>query len=181
MIWSPKSPVKLWSDVDPSWPKEEIRLYGADTASGTFDYFTEAICGKTGASRSDYTPSADDNVLVRGVEGDKYSLGYFGYAYFVENQDKLKVLAIAPGNDKLAAVKPTDASIESGKYTPLSRPLFLYVNKASLKKPQVAEFLKFYLEEGQSLVNEVGYIGLSDKELAKARKTLQDALAAGSK
>lgn len=171
-IWEPKSKIVKWSDVDPSWPSEKIRLYGPDTDSGTFDYFTEAICGKGGASRSDYTPSVDDNVLVRGVAGDLYSLGYFGYAYYVENKDKLKIVGIASGDDKSACVKPTRETIEAGQYVPLSRPLFLYVNKASLKKPEVATFLKYYLQEGQDLVGEVGYVRLSGEVLANTRQTL---------
>ena len=175
-IWKPGSDVRNWSDIDPSWPKERIRLYGPDTDSGTFDYFTEAICGEGGASRSDYTPSADDNVLVRGVAGDRFSLGYFGYAYYVENKDKLKIVGVASGSDKTDCVKPTDETIESGKYVPLSRPLYLYVNKASLTKPEVATFLKYYLEQGQALVSEVGYVRLSKTLLAETRQTLEDAL-----
>lgn len=175
-IWNPESQITNWNKVDSSWPDEKIQLYGPDTDSGTFDYFTEAICGEGGASRSDYTPSADDNVLVRGVAGDRYSLGYFGYAYYTENKDKLKIVGIAPGNDKAASVIPTDESIESGEYVPLSRPLFLYVNKASLKKPEVAAFLEYYLHEGQSLVSEVGYVRLSEAVHSETRKTLEDAL-----
>ena len=174
-IWEPESKVTLWSEVNPDWPKEKIRMYGPDTDSGTFDYFTEAICGEGGASRTDYTPSADDNVLVRGVAGDKHSLGYFGYAYYSENKDKLKVVGIATGEDLATCLKPTDESIESGRYVPLSRPLYLYVNVASLKKPQVAAFLKNYLDEGQDLVSEVGYVRLSSELLAQARQTLEGA------
>ena len=176
VIWEPGSDVSNWSDIDPNWPKERIRLYGPDTDSGTFDYFTEAICGEGGASRSDYTPSADDNVLVRGVAGDQYSLGYFGYAYYMENKDQLKIVGVAPGSDKTDCVKPTDETIEAGKYVPLSRPLFLYVNKASLKKPELATFLEYYLEQGQALVGEVGYVRLSKALLAETRQTLKNAI-----
>ena len=171
-IWAPDSTVELWSDVDPAWPRKEIKLYGPDTDSGTFDYFTEVICGEGGASRSDYTPSTDDNVLVKGIAGDKYSLGYFGYAYYVENKDKLKAVGIAEGSDASRAVVPEAKSIEDGKYTPLSRPLFLYVNKASLAKPHVRAFLEFYLREGQKLVGEVGYVKLSADALAATRAKL---------
>ncbi len=174
-IWSPDSKITKWSEVNPDWPDAEFKLYGPDTDSGTFDYFTEAICGEDGASRSDYTPSTDDNVLVRGVAGDKNSLGYFGYAYYVENKDKLKVIGVAPGDDVTVAVKPTDETIEAGKYTPLSRPLFLYVNVKSLRKPHVAAFLNYYIKEGQALVGEVGYVQLSESILAETTKTLETA------
>lgn len=175
-IWEPDSKVANWSDVDPKWPQEKIKLYGPDTDSGTFDYFTEAICGEGGASRSDYTPSADDNVLVRGVAGDKYSLGYFGYAYYVENKDRLKIIGIASGQDDTAGVKPTDETIEAGKYVPLSRPLYLYVNRASLKKTEVAKYLEYYLQQGQDLVREVGYVRLSETLAEETRKALNDAI-----
>ena len=174
-IWEPNSKVTNWSDVNPKWPAEKIRLYGPDTASGTFDYFTEAICGEGGASRSDYTPSADDNVLVRGVAGDRFSLGYFGFAYYSENADKLKIVGVAPSDDATGCVKPTDETIEAGQYVPLSRPLFLYVNRASLKKPEVAIFLKYYLEQGQTLVGEVGYVRLSQQLVEGTRKSLEAA------
>ncbi len=176
-LWSPDSKIKKWKDIDAAWPDEEIRLYGADHASGTFDYFTEAIVGKSKSSRTDYTPSTDDNVLVKGVTGDKYALGYFGYAYYAENKSKLKVLPIATGDDLAAAVAPTEETILNGSYKPLSRPLFIYVNKASLKKPQVAEFVKYYLHEGQSWVKTVRYVELPAAELDAARKTLTEAMA----
>ncbi|MCA9116178.1 MAG: PstS family phosphate ABC transporter substrate-binding protein [Planctomycetaceae bacterium] len=175
-IWEPGSSIQKWSDLNSEWPDEPIKLYGPDTDSGTFDYFTEAVVGKGGASRSDYTPSTDDNVLVRGISGDKYSLGYFGYAYYIENKEKLKVLGIAPGDDLSAAVKPADDVIESGEYTPLSRPLFLYVSTASLKKPQVSAFLRYYLEQGQKLVGEVGYVKLSESVVTEAKAKLQDGI-----
>ncbi|QDT32914.1 Phosphate-binding protein PstS precursor [Thalassoglobus polymorphus] len=175
-IWSPGSQVKLWSDVDPSWPQSEMKLFGPDTDSGTFDYFTEAICDEGKASRSDYSPSVNDNVLVQGVSGSKFALGYFGYAYYLKNKDKLKVLGIADKGDANNCIKPSDESIESGKYVPLSRPLFLYVNKASLKKPEVAEFLRYCLKEGQGLVGEVGYVRLSQELLSEERKELEDAI-----
>ena len=174
-IWMPNSTISLWSDVNPNWPQKEIGLYGPDTDSGTFDYFTEVICGKGGASRSDYTPSTDDNILVRGVAGDPYSLGYFGYAYYVENRDKLKIVGIA-GSDASTDVIPTNETIEGGTYVPLSRPLFLYVNKAALNKPHVAEFLKYYLEQGQDLVSEVGYVRLGKSLATETWNILDEAL-----
>lgn len=143
-MWEPGSQVKKWNQIRPEWPDMDIKLYGPGTDSGTFDYFTEAINGKEKASRSDYTPSEDDNVLVMGVAGDKGALGYFGYAYYLENKDKLKVVPIDAGN---GAVAPDEKTINDGSYKPLSRPIFIYVNKASLERPEVKEFIKFYLTE----------------------------------
>ena len=176
-LWSPDSKIKKWKELNDAWPDESIDLYGADHASGTFDYFTEAIVGKSKSSRTDYTPSTDDNVLVKGVAGNKFSLGYFGYAYYAENKSKLKVLSIAAGDDVAAAVAPTEATILDGTYKPLSRPLYIYVNKSSLKNPQVAEFVKYYLNDGQSWVKTVRYVQLPAAELDAARKTLSEALA----
>jgi phosphate transport system substrate-binding protein len=161
-LWEPGSTIKTWNDLDPSYPNEKIVLYGPDTDSGTFDYFTEVICGKKGKSRTDYTPNSNDNVLIQGVQGNTGGLGYFGYAYYVLNKDTLRALKIAPGNDKTAGVAPTDESILTGKYSPLSRPLFLYVNKRSLGRPEIIAFLRFYLERGPNLVKEVHYIPLPE-------------------
>lgn len=177
-LWSPDSKIKKWKELDAAWPDEEILLYGADHASGTFDYFTEAIVGKSKSSRTDYTPSSNDNDLVKGVSGDKHSLGYFGYGYYAENKSRLKVLSIASGDDPAAAVAPSEETILNGSYTPLSRPLFIYVNKASLKNPQVAEFVKYYLHEGQSWVKTVRYVELPAEELAAARKAFDEAMSA---
>lgn len=176
-LWAPDSKVSMWSELNPAWPAEKIELYGADVKSGTFDYFTEVIVGKAKSSRSDYTYNSDDNILVQGVAGDKYSLGYFGYAYYLANKDKLKVVKIAAGDDVAEAVAPTDETILSGSYKPLSRPLFVYANKASLKKPQVAAFLRFLLNDGQKCVKESGYIQLPEAELVESRKRLDEALA----
>jgi len=159
-LWEPGSKVTKWNELDPRWPEEEIKLFGPDTDSGTFDYFTEVICGEEGASRAEYTPSTDDNVLVKGVSGEKYALGYFGYAYYVENKEKLKAIGVS-ATDKLEdAITPTTETIEGGTYAPLSRPLFLYVNTARLAKSEVADFLTYFLKEGQKLVGEVGYVRL---------------------
>jgi phosphate transport system substrate-binding protein len=154
MIWGPESIVDTWDDVRSEWPNEPIRLYGPGTDSGTFDYFTDTINGDEGASRPDFTASEDDNVLVQGIAGDKYSLGYFGYAYYIENTDKLKIVPIDSGN---GPVTPSDDTINAGEYTPLSRPIFIYVSKASLEKPEVEEFVIFYMEHATELVSEVGY------------------------
>lgn len=159
-IWEPESNVKKWSDIRPDWPDKEIKLYGPGTDSGTFDYFTEEICGDGGASRADYTASEDDNILVQGVVGDKYALGYFGYAYYAENTDKLKSVAIDNGD---GPVEPTMETINNGSYSPLSRPLFIYVSKKSLERPEVKEFVKFYMENAPQLVKEVGYVPLTDE------------------
>ena len=156
-IWEPGSTVMKWSDVRPEWPAEPLRLYGAGTNSGTFDYFTEAVMGKEDESRPDYTASEDDNVLVQGVEGDHFALGYFGYAYYEENRSRLRALDVDGGAGCVAA---TPQTITSGAYRPLSRPLFLYVKKAALARPEVRRFVEFYLEQAPALVPQVGYVAL---------------------
>lgn len=158
-IWEPSSTVNSWNDVRPEWPDEPVALYGPDTDSGTFDYFTGEIVGEEDASRPDYTASADDNVLVQGIAGDEDALGYFGYAYYVENTDKLKLVAVDGGE---GCVLPTRESVLDGTYSPLSRPLFVYVRNDALERPEVAEFMRFYLTEGPALVSEVGYVEAPD-------------------
>ena len=156
-IWEPGSTISNWNQVRSDFPDRPLRLYGADTDSGTFDYFTEEIMGESGLSRSDYTASADDNVLVQGISGDRNALGYFGYAYYAENEDKLKLVAVDNGNGCIA---PTAATIEDGSYAPLSRPLFIYVSTKSLERPVVKAFVQFYMENSRDLVREVGYVPL---------------------
>lgn len=158
-IWEPGSTVTTWADVRPEWPAEKIALYGPGTDSGTFEYFTEAIVGEAMASRSDYTASEDDNLLVRGVSGDTYSLGYFGFAYYENNADTLKLVAIDAGGGCIA---PSTETINNGTYAPLSRPVFIYPSTQAASRPEVKEFLKFYLTEGRYLVGDVGYIPLPD-------------------
>ena len=170
MIWEPGSTVSKWNDVDPSWPSKDIALYGPDTDSGTFDYFTEEVMGEAQLSRPDYTASADDNVLVQGIAGGKYSLGYFGFAYYQENQDKLNLVAVDSGN---GCVLPTSESIENGTYSPLSRPLFIYVSKASMERPEVKAFVEFYLDNAAELAQEVGYIRLGEAEYASYRDMIK--------
>ena len=170
MIWEPGSTVEKWSDVDPSWPDSKIALYGPDTDSGTFDYFTEEIMGEAQVSRADYTASADDNVLVQGIAGGKYSLGYFGFAYYQENTDKLKLVAVDSGK---GCVLPNSESIENGTYSPLSRPLFIYVSKQSMERPEVKAFVEFYLDNAAELSQEVGYIKLGDAEYASNRESIK--------
>ena len=167
-LWEPDSQVTKWNQLNPEWPDEEINLYGPDTESGTFEYFTDAICGEKGASRSDYTPNADDNVLVRGVSGDQYALGYFGFSYYAGSEGAVKAVAIQnTGSDN--AVLPTIETIKSGEYAPLARPLYIYVNKASLARPEVKSFVEFFVGEGQQYVSEAGCVSLSDESIAAAR------------
>ncbi len=168
-IWQPGSTITSWNQVRDSWPDEEIVLYGPDTDSGTFDYFTEAIAGESGASRDDYTASADDNVLVVGVTGDAPSLGYFGFAYYEESSDRLESVAVDNGN---GCVSPTRQTIEDGSYAPLSRPMFIYVKEQSLQRPEVAAFVRFYLENAPVLVPEVGYVPLGGSAYTDALASL---------
>jgi phosphate transport system substrate-binding protein len=153
MIWEPNSSVETWSDVRAEWPDEEIDLYGPGADSGTFDYFTEEINGASGESRSDFTASEDDNVLVRGISGNKYALGYFGYAYYAENSDSLKAVAVN-------GVLPSPETIAAQEYTPLARPLFVYAKNSSVQRPEVEAFLKFYFENAKEIVPQVGYAPL---------------------
>jgi phosphate transport system substrate-binding protein len=161
-IWEPESSVDNWSQVRDGFPDQPITLYGPGTDSGTFDYFTDVLVGEEGASRSDYTPSEDDNVLVQGIAGDPNALGYFGYAYYVQNQDKLKVLGIDDGS---GCVTPNEQTIASGQYAPLSRPLFIYVAKGSSGRPEVRAFVDFYLATVNDLIAEVGYIAVPEQTL----------------
>ncbi len=159
-IWEKDSKVTKWSDVRAEWPNEKINLYGPGTASGTFEYFTEAINGEAKVSREDFTPSEDDNVLVTGVAGDKYAMGYFGYSYYVENTDKLQAVAIQ-AEGASAFVAPTMDTINDGSYAPLSRAIFIYPSKKAMERPEVQEFIKFYMSPtGQELAEEVGYVKL---------------------
>ncbi len=159
-IWEPASTVERWSDVRDDWPNRPIALYGPGTDSGTFDYFTEVINGESGACRADFTASEDDNVLVQGVAGDPNALAFFGYAYYAENRDQLKVVPIDPGD---GAVAPSDGSINDGTYRPLSRPVFIYISTAAAQRPEVQAFVRFYLEHAADLVGEVGYVPLPDR------------------
>jgi len=160
-IWEPaaQGSVTNWNDVRSEWPDAQMSLFGPGSDSGTFDYFTEVIVGEEGASRGDYTASEDDSVLVVGVENDQNALGYFGYAYYVENQDGLKALGVDNGEGE--PVKPSQQTIESGEYAPLSRPLFMYVSKSAMDKPQVTSYVNFFMDNAPDLVGEVGYVPLS--------------------
>ncbi|MBC7759693.1 MAG: PstS family phosphate ABC transporter substrate-binding protein [Phormidesmis sp. FL-bin-119] len=160
-MWSPESQDKIntWKQVRDSWPDVPLNLYGAGTSSGTYDFFTEAINGKAKASRGDYTASEDDNVLVQGVSSDQYGLGYFGLAYYSENKGKLKLVPVKV-NSAAQAIYPTDLTVKSGQYQPLSRPEFIYVNVKSASNPYVKKFVKFYLDNAAKLAEEVGYVAL---------------------
>ncbi len=161
-MWEPaaKGTITNWNQIDPSFPNAPLKLFGAGADSGTFDYFTEAIVGKSKSSRPDYTGSEDDNVLVQGVSSDKNALGYFGYAYYEENKGRLKAVAIDNGK---GPVKPSVQTVLDGSYNPLSRPIFIYVNAESAKKPEVKSFVEFYMRNGERLVKKVAYIPLPSK------------------
>ena len=165
-IWEPAAQGKVlkWSDVRPGFPDKPLTLFAPGVDSGTFDYFTEAINGKSQASRGDFTPSEDDNVLVQGITTDENALGYFGFAYYIENQDKLKVVPIDDGNEDngQGAIAPSLETVGNGTYQPLARPIFIYVSKSGADRPEVQAFVEFYLTQGRPLVEEVGYIRLPD-------------------
>ena len=178
-IWEPGSAVKNWKDVDASWPDRKIVLYSPDHDSGTFEYFTEAIVGKAGKQRDDVQASSDDNTLVSGVAGDPDGLGYFGYAYFEANKDKLRAIPVAP-TGSAAAVAPGPETILAQSYKPLARPLFIYVKKSAARRPEVAAFLKFYLDNIVALAKEGGYVPPSEAEIAQNAAAFAG-LAAGAK
>jgi phosphate transport system substrate-binding protein len=163
-LWEPEAQgkVKTWADIRKGWPKEEIHLFGAGVDSGTYDYFTKAIVGEEHKSRGDYTSSEDDNVLVKGISTDKLALGFFGFAYYEENKAALKLVPIDDGikENGDGAILPSRVTIENASYQPLSRPIFVYVNRAEAERKEVQDFVKYYIGEGTKLVDEVGYIGL---------------------
>lgn len=160
-IWEPASQGKItrWNQIRAEWPDEEFHLYGPGIASGTYDYFTEVVVGKSGSSRGDYTASEDDNVLVQGIAGDKHAIGFFGYAYYAENQESLKVVGVDNGN---GVILPSSETVKDGSYAPLSRPVFVYVSQAAATRADVRAFIEFYLENAPALVQDVGYIPLPD-------------------
>jgi phosphate transport system substrate-binding protein len=174
-MWEPAAQGKItsWNQVNPAFPDAPLKLFGAGADSGTFDYFTEAVTGKSKSSRGDFTASEDDNVLVQGVSRDVNALGFFGFAYYAENRDKLKGLAISWKGGK--PVAPSEEAVLNGTYQPLSRPIFIYVNEASLKKPEVREFVEYYNKHGAKLSKEVKYVPLP----AKAYEYNLDVLAKG--
>jgi phosphate transport system substrate-binding protein len=177
-MWEPaaQGKVKSWKEVNPAWPDVPLKLFGPGSDSGTFDYFTEAVNGKSKASRGDYTASEDDNVLVQGVSRDKGAIGYFGFAYYIENQKKLRAVPIV-AKEGAPAVGPSMEAVLKGSYQPLARPIFIYVNAKSLAKPEVKEFVAYYMKDGAKLAREVKYVPLPDnaykinmEHLAKMKK-----------
>jgi phosphate transport system substrate-binding protein len=171
-IWEPSAQGKVttWNQVRPNWPNAPLKLFGAGADSGTFDYFTEAIVGKAKSSRGDFTASEDDNVLVQGVANDRNALGFFGFAYYIENQKKLKAVAVDGGKGPVA---PSAKTVEDGTYQPLSRPIFIYVSKKAIAKPEVKEFVEFYLKNAPALVKEVKYVALPAKAYTLGFEHLQ--------
>lgn len=176
-MWEPaaQDQIKFWDQIRPSWPHKPLNLYGAGVSSGTYDYFTEAIMGESHASRGDYNASEDDNVLVSGIAGDPNALGFFGVAYYEENHGKLKLVPVDDGKPENGAgpILPTVENVKSGRYAPLSRPLFIYVNKKSSQRSDIQEFIHFYLQNVATYTREVGYIPMTSddyqKELSKFR------------
>jgi len=172
-IWKPESDVTNWNQVDPSFPDVSLKLYGAGTDSGTFDYFTDVINGEEGASRTDYSATEDDNVTVQGVSGDEGALGYFGFSYFEQNQDKLKALEVDGGG---GCVAPSVESAQSDAYTPLSRPLFMYVKLSSLQDNEsVAQFIDYTLENAETIATEAQFVPLSQQQIDEQKQKLEDA------
>jgi phosphate transport system substrate-binding protein len=172
-IWEPGSAVKNWQDVDPGFPDEPLRLYGPGTDSGTFDYFTGAIVGEEGESRTDYQASEDDNVIVEGVTGDRGALGYFGFSYYEQNQDAMKAVAIDDGS---GCVAPSVQTAQDGTYAPLSRPLFVYAKTSSLERSEVAEFLTYMIDNGAEIAEQADFVPLTSEQLADAKAKLDAAL-----
>jgi phosphate transport system substrate-binding protein len=172
-IWGPSSKVNNWNQVDASFPDEKLSLFGPGTDSGTFDYFTGEINGEEGASRSDYNASEDDNTTVTGVAGEKGGLGYFGFSYFEENQDKLNAVEIDGGD---GCVAPSVTAAQDGTYKPLSRPLFIYVKKDALTRPEVAAFMQYILDNETAIAEASQFVPLTDEQLTKAKSDLETAL-----
>ncbi|WP_063125218.1 PstS family phosphate ABC transporter substrate-binding protein, partial [Nocardia arizonensis] len=170
-MWEPASTVKTWNEIDPAFPAEPLTLFGADTESGTFDYFTQVINGREGAGRTDYTPSGDDNVTVGGVAAAKGALGYFGYSYYEDNTDKLRAVQIDSGKGCVAPSVPT---AQDGSYTPLARPLFIYLTDIALKKPQVEKFAEFYIDNNAKIVEAARFIPMTSPQISRARAELAD-------
>ena len=173
-MWEPGAQGKVmrWNQVNPAWPDAPMKLFGPGADSGTFDYFTEAVVGKSKSSRGDFTASEDDNVLVSGVSRDVNGLGYFGYAYYIENKDKLRAVPIV--NEKGQAVEPSMETVLKGTYTPLARPIFIYVNASSLARPEVKEFVEYYLQNGAALATEVKYVPLPGSAYKTALQHVQE-------
>ena len=177
-MWEPaaQGTVTTWNQLNPDWPEGDLHLFGPGVDSGTFDYFTAAIVGEEAASRGDFTSSEDDNVLVQGVSTDPQALGFFGYAYYEENQGRLKLAAVDDGDDSngAGAIYPSPESVRDGTYRPLSRPVYVYVNPEALARPEVSGFVNFFLSEGAALVREVGYVPLTEAEYALVQRRVDE-------
>jgi phosphate transport system substrate-binding protein len=173
-MWEPSSKVSNWNQVDPSFPDQSLRLFGAGTDSGTFDYFTDVINGEEGASRSDYSATEDDNVTVQGVAGDEGALGYFGFSYYEENQDTLKAVEIDGGE---GCVAPSVETAQDGTYTPLARPLFVYAKKESLGRPEVEAFVQYILDNATQIAESAQFVPLTDEQVEKAKADFEEAKA----
>jgi len=169
-IWEPDSKVNNWNQVDPKFPDVDLKLFGAGTDSGTFDYFTDEINGEEGASRTDYNATEDDNVTVTGVSGDKGGLGYFGFSYFEENEDKLKALKVDGGD---GCVEPSVATVQDGSYKPLARPLFIYPTAALLARPEGAAFLEFFAENATEIAEEARFVPLTDAQKSELTSKIE--------
>jgi phosphate transport system substrate-binding protein len=176
-IWEPGSKVSNWNHVRDSFPNVPLKLFGAGTDSGTFDYFTEAINGRAKASRSDYLATEDDNITVQGVSGERGALGYFGFSYYEENKSKLKVLAVDGGK---GCVTPSIKTVQANQYRPLSRPLFIYAKRDSFRRPVVAGFIGYIFNNEKAIAKKAGFIALTDRQLKKARFQYQQALKANN-
>jgi phosphate transport system substrate-binding protein len=174
MMWSKDSTATKWSDINPSWPDESLTLYGPGTDSGTYDYFTQVINGEEGVSREDYNPSEDDNVLVEGVAGEKGALGFFGYSYYEQNQDRLKLLQVDSGN---GCVAPSVETVQNLTYSPLSRPLYIYVKQDAIARPEVQEFLRYAIPEVNALLADVGFIGSPNQVYVDDQQRLEQIIA----
>ncbi|MDO8989073.1 MAG: PstS family phosphate ABC transporter substrate-binding protein [Sideroxyarcus sp.] len=174
-MWEPGAQGKItrWNQINPAWPDAPLKLYGPGADSGTFDYFTEAIVGKSKSSRGDFTASEDDNVLVQGVSRDENALGYFGYAYYAENASKMKAVAIIEKDGK-PAVLPSIETVMKGTYQPLARPIFIYVSSKAVEKAEVREFIEYYIKNAPVLVKEVGYVPLGDADYSLALKNFNN-------
>jgi phosphate transport system substrate-binding protein len=175
-IWDKDSKVKSWKDVDPTFPAEELKLFGAGTDSGTFDFFTKAINGEEGRSRTDYNATEDDNVTVQGVSGTKGGLGYFGLSYYEQNKDELKVLQVDGGS---GCVTPSRATVQSGDYAPLSRPLFIYPSAEALARPEVEGFVEFYIENSTEIAEQALFVPLTATQQDQLRQQLAELKAGG--
>ncbi|MFF7771815.1 PstS family phosphate ABC transporter substrate-binding protein [Streptomyces massasporeus] len=169
-IWEPSSKIDNWNQVDPGFPDEKLELFGPGTDSGTFDYFTEKINGEEGASRTDYSPSEDDNIVVQGVSGSKGGMGYFGLSYYEQNTDKLNVVKIDDGD---GCVEPTTQTVQNGTYKPLSRPLFIYPKASSLDKPEVEAFVEYYVDNNEDIATKAQFVPLNAQQNADLDKDLQ--------